>query len=506
MPNNEFGDFQTPLELARRCLTILSIPPDSQVFEPTCGLGAFLEAAAEIVPRSKRVGVEINPDYAEVAKRWAAVHNGSIFEVEMASLMPVDTMKPLYVVGNPPWVTSAELKRMDSKNLPPKENFKGVNGLQALLGSSNFDVSEFIILKALREFSTFAVILGMLCKTQVARNVMEFAAKVKIPVVRSSIYRIDAMRWFGAGVDACWFVVEVNQGVQGDYTTHVYDDLFAEELIPSSRFGVVDGQLVSDVDRYLAARRADSKSPYVWRSGLKHDASRVFELIATPLPQTKNGELLDLETDYLLPFLKGTDVYHARHRSLSKWVIVPQREFGADTSHLRVTAPKLWAYLMSHADILDGRKSSIYKNRPRFSVFGHGAYTYAPYKVVISALHKEPVFRLVAPINGQPVVVDDTCYLLPFEDPLEACVVAAILNSPECLSLISSLSFQDAKRPITKKLLSRIDMNRLDVDVNAVLTQARRLAEEANLAFDEDRGCDFIGHLGEKPTMEEVLF
>ena len=45
----EFGDFQTPLPLAREIGALLKaqdVRADT-VFEPTCGLGAFLQAAAE---------------------------------------------------------------------------------------------------------------------------------------------------------------------------------------------------------------------------------------------------------------------------------------------------------------------------------------------------------------------------------------------------------------------------------------------------------------------------
>ncbi len=41
-------------------------------------------------------------------------------------------------------------------------------------------------------------------------------------------------------------------------------------------------------------------------------------------------------------------------------------------------APKTWKYLLSHGEALDGRRSSIYQNRPRFSVFGIGRYSLAP--------------------------------------------------------------------------------------------------------------------------------
>ncbi len=506
MPNNEHGDFQTPLTLATQCLNVIGLPEDARVLEPTCGLGSFLRASEAISPGSERIGLELQPDHAAKAAEWGEVRVANIFHTRLPDTVVWRTTGQLFVVGNPPWVTSAELNRMDSDNLPPKENFKGAKGLDAVLGSSNFDVCEYIILKVLNEYQAVPFTMGMLCKTQVARNVIDYAASACLPIVESSLYRIDAMKWFDAGVDACWFIVRVDPKATPSYTTAVREDLFAPDGAVVSTFGVVDGLMVSDVEKYSAVRTADGKCPYEWRSGLKHDASGVFELIATPSPVTKSGEVLDLEPDYVLPFLKSTDVFRGRHRELSKWVVVPQKTFGAQTAALEHIAPKLWAYLTANGDALDGRKSSIYRNRPRFSVFGHGDYTYAPYKVAVSGLHKVPVFRLVAPLHDQPVVLDDTCYMLPFADSTEAALVAAVLNSDECIALIESMVFWDSKRPITKKLLARLDLNRLPIDRGLTMERAAKMAAEANIDFDEGRAEALFGALGAEDLLEPGLF
>lgn len=65
MPNNEFGDFQTPLELAVQCLRVLNLPNNARVLEPTCGRGAFLHGAKIVAPETERRGIEINQLYVE---------------------------------------------------------------------------------------------------------------------------------------------------------------------------------------------------------------------------------------------------------------------------------------------------------------------------------------------------------------------------------------------------------------------------------------------------------
>lgn len=506
MPKNEFGDFQTPLMLARQCLRVLELPERPRVLEPTCGTGTFLKATSEMSPGSERLGIEVQDDYAELAREWANVSLANIFETDLGNDIRWNTDGSLYVIGNPPWVTSAELRRMDSKNLPPKDNFKGAKGIEALLGGSNFDVCEYILLKTLRELKDQPFTLGMLCKSQVARNVLNYAAVTGVPVAGGDLYRINSMKWFGAAVDACWFVLTVDPAFARDYSVRVHEDVFNPQDGHTSRFGMVENLFVSNVDKYAAVQDADGVSPYTWRSGLKHDASAVFELQATPAPVTRNGETVEVEDEYLFPFLKGTDVFRGRHTELKRWVIVPQKKFGDETSSLQYTSPRLWKYLDSNAVVLDGRKSSIYNNRPRFSVFGHGDYTYSPYKVAVSGLHKSPVFRLIAPINGKPVVLDDTCYVIPIYDATEACILTAVLNSQESIDFIESLVFWDSKRPITKKLLARLDVNKLPVNREDCMLEARRAAEELNLPFDEQRAESYIGNFGKSLNNSDALF
>ncbi len=77
--------------------------------------------------------------------------------------------------------------------------------------------------------------------------------------------------------------------------------------------------------------------------------------------------------------------------------------------------------------------------------------------MAISGLHKVPKFRAIGPVHGRPVMLDDTCYFLPCSTALEAAVLTALCNDPITLGFIASISFRDAKRPITKKLLQRLD-------------------------------------------------
>lgn len=196
---------------------------------------------------------------------------------------------PLLVVGNPPWVTNAQLSRLASSNRPERRNIKGLPGLEAMTGSSNFDIAEYIWLKLIVELQADDPTVAHLCKTSVARNVLQYCADFQLPVASASLYRIDAKKWFGVNVDACLFVVSIRR--------------------PS-----------------------------------------------------------------------------------------------------------------------------------RFCVFGVGDYSFAPYKVAISGLHKIPRFQVVGLSGTKPVVFDDTCYFLSFERRLDALLVGALLQSQAAGDFLPRLS------------------------------------------------------------------
>jgi hypothetical protein len=144
---------------------------------------------------------------------------------------------------------------------------------------------------------------------------------------------------------------------------------------------------------------------------------------------------------------------------------VTQRNTGDSTLDIKHKAPKTWAYLMEHSDAMDGRKSSIYANRPRFCVFGIGAYSFAPWKVCVSGLYKQITFVPVPPYRGRPVMVDDTCYSIPCKTREEAELLFDLLSSDVATSFLGSLIFLDSKRPITVDVLRRLSIMELARDL-----------------------------------------
>jgi hypothetical protein len=174
------------------------------------------------------------------------------------------------------------------------------------------------------------------------------------------------------------------------------------------------------------------------------------------------GEVVEIESTYLYPLLKGSDVANNRVEKTNRYVLVTQKTVGESTRPIKDIAPKTWSYLESHAKYLNERKSRIYKANPPFSIFGVGSYTFAPYKIAICGLYKKLAFQLVRQIEGKPVVFDDTVYFLSFKTKQEANNIFSILSSPLARDFYSALIFWDEKRPIKTSILNSLNLQQFE--------------------------------------------
>ena len=489
----EFGDFQTPLALAQDVCSLLIQQgvEAGTIIEPTCGVGAFLLAAGKVFPKARLFGWDINLGYvtqtetallhAGMAKR-ALVGKQDFFahdwEKELAGIHG-----SILVLGNLPWVTNATVSGMNGSNLPAKENFQGFRGIEARTGKSNFDISEWMLIRLVKVLRGRPATIAMLCKTGTARKLLRFAWQNDGRIAAASLHRIDAKQHFGASVDACLLLAKT--GEAGPTEAKVFESLSTKRA--ETTLGLAGQDLVSDIRTYRRLKHLEGLCPYQWRSGVKHDCASVMELRQTNGRGLENklGEHVSIEPDYLFPLLKCSDLANSR-LDPEKFVLVTQRRVGEDTAAIAKNAPRTWSYLNSHRKLFEARKSSIYSKRVPFALFGIGDYAFAPWKVAVSGLHRTPRFALLGSVGDKPVLFDDTCYFIPFDDETEARVVAEILNSQECQEFLESLSFTDSKRPITVELLERLNI--------------RALAEDCGLADEWVAARNRGVHYSEQPV------
>jgi hypothetical protein len=471
LQKTEFGDFQTPWGLAGDVCRFLQMAGESpaSIIEPTCGKGSILISAARTFPGVDAWGFDVNAAYVSECQQLVAdlpqcqVSIEDFFNADWKQLLQA-MAEPVLVVGNPPWVTNSALSALGSSNLPQKANQQGFKGVEAITGKSNFDISEWMLMHLLECLDGRRATVALLCKTVVARKALQRAWTAGIQLEHVELRRINAVTHFAAAVDACLLYCRMAPG-KAARDCQVYDSLF--ESNNRCSFGLYNDRLVADLDAYRRRGHLLGDSCYRWRSGIKHDCSKVMELAEGPSGLVNGlGEYIDIEGDFVFPMLKSSELANGKTNDPTRRMLVPQREVGQETSPIREMAPQTWEYLTSHRELLNQRSSSIYRGRPQFSIFGVGGYSFSPWKVAISGFYKSLNFACVGPYRQKPVVLDDTCYSLPCVDEREATFLMALLSSPNSQELYSSLVFWDAKRPITVDLLSSLDLRQVAVELN----------------------------------------
>jgi hypothetical protein len=453
----EYGDYQTPYDFAERVCTLLSakgVKPET-VLEPTCGVGNFLKATLSFNAK-KYYGIEINPEYCQLCKDGISDDRVTIIQSDIFGydLKALTGTNKVLVVGNPPWVTNSALSSIGSKNLPTKNNFKGLKGLDAITGAGNFDICEYIILQLINAYVNSNTCIAMLCKTSVARNIFKELHRTHINFESCDTYEFNAQKVFGINASACLLLIKLTDKRSYSDECNVYS--LDKGAIKTGAFGFVDGQFYSDIES--SKKDFEGKSCFEWRQGVKHDCSKIMELKSNN-GQLTNGlkQVVDIEDTLVFPLVKSSMFKSPVITDFNKFVIVTQKKVRDDTSVIKNAAPKTWKYLTDNSDYFAKRKSSIYRGAPPFSMFGVGDYSYSKYKVGISGFYKTPLFSVLFSKDGKPVMTDDTSYFICFDTYDYAYTAMLYLNSDSVQDFLKSIAFIDAKRPYTKKVLERID-------------------------------------------------
>ena len=459
----EYGDYQTPVSFAEKVCVYLRdyrhINP-SAIVEPTCGVGGFLKGSL-LFDASEYYGIEINPEYCDICRNSinsdkVKIINSDFFAFSSKTL--IKDKSQILVIGNPPWVTNSTLSALGSDNLPLKANFKGLKGIDAITGASNFDICEYIILQLINEYRGSNTVIAMLCKTSVARNVFKELKRNHINFTACDILEFDAAKVFGINASACVLVIQLSEKMDSSDVCNVYDFESPETL--KSQFGYADGQFYSSLD--AETENFDGHCCFEWRQGVKHDCSKVMELtVRNGKLQNSQKETVQIEDDIVFPLIKSSMFKAPVIHSFSKYVIVTQKKAREETRHLAQELPKTWEYLSNNIELFENRKSSIYRGAPPFSMFGVGDYSYSKYKVGVSGFYKQPLFSVLYSDDKKPVMTDDTSYFICFDSYDMAYVAMLLLNSEKVQGFLKSIAFLDAKRPYTKKVLERIDFDKI---------------------------------------------
>jgi len=470
----EYGDFQTNSELSELVSKYVLLKRNDFEFllEPTCGKGNFILASLKTFKSLKKiVGVEIYKPYVwetkfkildyfithqAISKPEINIIHGNAFEYSYENLaIETESLKTL-VIGNPPWVTNSELGSINSKNLPEKSNFKKHSGLEAITGKGNFDIGETISLTMISCFQNHEGMFAFLIKNSVIKNLI-YEQKINgFNINQSEKLNIDSKKEFNVSVNASLFLTNFNNSP--DFICKEFD-FYNRSYITT--FGWYKNNFVYSVEDYEKTNNIDGKSKFVWRSGVKHDCSKVMELEQVNGHYINSlGEHVNIESNLVYGLLKSSDLKGGKTNTYRKSTIITQHKIGQETKYIQDKFPLTYKYLNSHKELFLQRKSSIYKDKPEFSIFGIGEYSFTKYKVAISGLYKSTHFTLIYPDESKPIMLDDTCYFIGFNQLKRAQIAHFIVNSDIVQKFLKSIIFSDAKRPINKDTLMRIDFKK----------------------------------------------
>jgi len=515
----EYGDFQTNFDLTNKVTLLLAsknISPEILI-EPTCGKGNFIIASLQNFKNIKNVfGVEIYKPYVWETKFNIAdfflsnpntkipeisIVHCNVFDLDFKAIAKKFSTNDILVIGNPPWVTNSKLGSLNSTNLPKKTNFKNHSGLDAMTGKGNFDIAESITLTMIEALQNIKGNILLLVKNSVIRNIVFEQNKNRYKISSIEKYCIDSNKEFNVSVDASLFYCKLNGVPAFDCTE--FD--FYNNQNPRRKFGWLNYKFVSNISAYNNTKVIDGECPFVWRQGLKHDCSTIMELDKVTVHTNTCeghyvnglGEEVTLEEGLIYGILKSSDLKNTVINQTRKFTIVTQEKIGQETKYIKTEYPKTYQYLSQHQANFDARKSSIYNNKPLFSIFGIGEYSFKPFKVAISGLYKTFHFTLILPQDNKPVMLDDTCYFLGFDKIEFAFYSLILLNSDTTVRFLQSVTFSDAKRTFTKDVLMRIDLLELSKQINkdSLKTELKILNEKYNLNLTLNMWDRFVNEM-----------
>jgi len=505
----EYGDFQTNADLASKVtlhLASKNISP-KVIVEPTCGKGNFIIASLKNFKDVKYIyGVEIYKPYVwetkfnivnfflenkDRNKPEILITHCSVFDFDFKQIEKQYSKKEILIIGNPPWVTNSKLGSLNSSNLPKKTNFKNHSGLDAMTGKGNFDIAEYITMTMIETFQEMKGHLLLLVKNSVIKNIVSDQNRNQYKIASIEKQCIDSKKEFNVSVEASLFYCKLNSVPEFDCKE--FD--FYNNIKSYQKFGWLNDKFVSNIDTYIHTKDIDGESPFVWRQGLKHDCSAIMELDKVN-GHYVNGlnEEIKLEDGLVYGILKSSDLKNTVIKQTRKFTIVTQKKVGQETKYIKSEYPKTYKYLTEHQTSFDARKSSIYNNKPLFSIFGIGDYSFKPFKVAISGLYKTFHFTLILPQANKPVMLDDTCYLIGFEKIEFAVYALILLNSETTMQFLKSVTFADAKRTFTKDVLMRVDLFALAKIINQkdLQTELTMLNEKYSFNLTLDLWDNFI--------------
>jgi hypothetical protein len=420
-----------------------------------------------------------------------------------------------HLVGNPPWITWSELPERVKRAWREADadlDLLPHRGAASRLGFANDDVSLPFVWVSLRRHLAAGGDASFVLKRSVmkgpAGGLLRSGRVGDRPVAVRKIHDFGDLRPFGGDVRAGAALYTLSTDGSPEFpiptTTWTASDGRSEDrdrdrgrdrtrdrIDPD--YGSLDamtdslrreetGTVPVEPDdpasawvRTDAERRALGDCTHEIRHGVKDDATDVYTI--------ERDRLTEIEPGLVYPYLKSRHVvkYGLFGHDLR---LVPMERAGEENeAELRDRYPETYRYLQGHRDRLDDRASAWLDDGPFYSVFGLGAYTWAPYKIVWCRLGFKPHFAVVSTVEDEdlgekPIVPGDHCMFVSTDDEREAHFLCALLNSAPYQRSIRAVASEG------KASLSKTAVSKLALPEYRETTASGRLAELSMAAHE----------------------
>lgn len=459
---HDLGEYFTPYWLAQRTLEMAEFCGDNDkvVFDPGCGSGSFLLAAAQMklahrgnaavealhLLLSTILGCDLNPLSVLAARlnflsllathfdlplpdvELPILHIDTVFQTPLGNTAPNALQKLLphgcdYLMGNPPWINwnclPSTYREKLEKELLPYYTLFDFHGQQARLGHSNDDyLSTFALVtmhRYLRQHGMCSFVIKQPLLTNVAgKTFRHFEIRGVDGATPLRVIKVADLRRlnpFGIRNEAA--IIVLQKGAPTEYPI-IYEnwsrengdiEITSHQARPANLADVSSPWIVLS-NEWAQTQFMEGHNPYPIRHGLKHDAAGI--LIMRHI-ERRNGHLSvqseinteahHLEPEWIYPFLQPRHL-HAWGLEGHAYFILPQHKAGENNiAELREHFPLTYAYLKSFEQNFQARRSKVFAQTPFYGLFGLGEYTFAPYKVCWIGLGFQPKFVVTGKID-----------------------------------------------------------------------------------------------------------
>jgi SAM-dependent methyltransferase len=493
-------------EIHKLVTPYLPVPADRiSYLDPSCGTGAFLAPLWQ-KGYEKVYGFELDPlvaltaQFSYLSQRVAQKTNSSpIFQLDAFSLASAE--RQLFMaetlitfeeagksaesilsvdclIGNPPWVTWADLSKPYREFLKPLWFENGLvqkKGYRLLLGNSRADIAHLFTFHCMETFLkdngiiAFLLPLSAIKGSEASSHFRSFRLASGKEIEVLEIHDLSAIRPFDDAVGDTCILIARKCGITKypiPYVEWRQSPGGIEKLrrcafipTPAGPFLLLHNEKSEHViPKMLGA------SDYQARQGINTcGANAIFFFEPENIP--------NIEEAYLYPLLRYNDVQRW-HAVPTLRVLFPYDRENPKTpialSEIRRDSPKSYRYFTKHRTTLKNRTSAVIQNNIKnnlyHTLFGVGSYTFARWKVVWQSFGaKKMSAAVVSKEKCKPIIPNQAlhCYIATDERD-EAYFLAGVLNSFLFEYAVGSINKPGSKSYAQPSILNKIRIPRYE--------------------------------------------